>query len=215
MHNYQRQFIEFALENKALLFGEFTLNSGRISPYFFNAGCFNTGSVLAKLGQFYAAAIKQANIEYDIVFGPAYKGIPLATTTVVALAEQYQINKPYCFNRKEPKDHGEGGLMVGAPLQGRALIIDDVISRGITMRKTVDMIRAHQAQVAGVVILIDRQERGENQLSAVEEVKQDLNIPVISVVTLTDVMEYLSEQGQQEKLELMKGYRATYGVAAE
>jgi len=215
MHNYQREFIEFALENKALLFGEFKLNSGRISPYFFNAGCFNTGSVLAKLGQFYAAAIKQANIEYDIVFGPAYKGIPLATTTVIALAEQYQINKPYCFNRKEPKDHGEGGLMVGSPLQGRALIIDDVISRGITMRKTVDMIRAHHAQVAGVVILIDRQERGENRLSAVEEVKQDLNIPVISVVTLTDVMEYLREQGQQEKLELMKGYRATYGVVVE
>lgn len=212
MQKYQHDFIEFALRNNALLFGEFKLNSGRISPYFFNAGCFNTGAVIAELGRFYAAAIVQSGLEFDVLFGPAYKGIPLVTTVAVALSEHHGINKPFAFNRKEPKDHGEGGMIVGAALKGRVLVIDDVITRGITIGKVVEMIKQEGAEVAGIAILVDRQERGQGTLSAVQEVEQEYHLPVIRVVELTHVLNYLASKGETNRLAEMQRYREVYGV---
>jgi orotate phosphoribosyltransferase len=213
MENYQKEFIEFALEHKALMFGEFKLNSGRISPYFFNAGRFNTGAAIAGLGKFYAQSIQKSGLEFDTLFGPAYKGITLVTTAAIALAEHSGIDKPYCFNRKEPKDHGEGGTIVGAPLQGRVLIVDDVISTGLTMQKVMNLIHQAGAQVGGIVILVDRQERGLNSnLSAVQEVEKNYQIPVLRVVGLNQIMNFLRLTRQDGQLELMREYQDKYGV---
>ncbi|UTF59225.1 orotate phosphoribosyltransferase [Gilvimarinus sp. DA14] len=213
MKDYQREFIELAIAKEALLFGEFTLKSGRISPYFFNAGrFFQSGMGLAALGRFYAQAIAEAGVEYDLIFGPAYKGIPLASATAVALAEHHHKDVPYCFNRKEAKDHGEGGTLVGAPLNGRALIVDDVITAGTAVREVMQIISAAGAQPAGVVIGLDRQERGKSELSAIGEVERDYQIPVVNIITLSDIISYLEQQGGSERLEAIKAYRESYGV---
>uniref|UniRef100_UPI003D2D6D37 orotate phosphoribosyltransferase n=1 Tax=Methylophaga lonarensis TaxID=999151 RepID=UPI003D2D6D37 len=191
MKAYQQQFIDFALSTGVLRFGQFTLKSGRISPYFFNSGLFNSGASLARLGRFYAQTIVESGIAFDVLFGPAYKGIPLASTTAVALADHHQRDVPYVFNRKEAKDHGEGGQLVGAPLNGKVLIIDDVISAGTSVRESVEIIRAAGAEPAGVVIALDRQERGKGQMSAIQEVEQQHGIPVISIISLNDLLSYL------------------------
>ncbi|WP_194757500.1 orotate phosphoribosyltransferase [Aliidiomarina indica] len=214
MKQYQREFIEFALGKGVLKFGEFTLKSGRTSPYFFNAGLFNTGADLAKLGRYYAAALNDSGIEFDVLFGPAYKGIPIASATVVSLYEHYQKDVPYCFNRKEKKDHGEGGSLVGADLNGRIMLVDDVITAGTAIRESMDIVEANGASLAGVLIALDRQEKGRGELSAIQEVERDYNAPVIAIVTLGDIIEYLSEQpGQETMLESMRSYRAQYGIA--
>ena len=213
MKAYQREFIEFALEKQVLKFGEFTLKSGRISPYFFNAGLFNTGRDLARLGRFYAAALADSGIEFDVLFGPAYKGIPIATTTAVALADHYDIDKPYCFNRKEAKDHGEGGNLVGSALAGRIMLVDDVITAGTAIRESMEIIQANGADLAGVLVAIDRQEKGKGELSAIQEVERDFACVIISIVSLTDLISYLEEQGTSaEHLEAVKAYRAQYGI---
>jgi orotate phosphoribosyltransferase len=213
MQQYQRDFIRLAIEQKALCFGEFTLKSGRVSPYFFNAGMFKTGAALAALGRFYASAIVSSGVEFDVVFGPAYKGIPLAATTVVALADKYAKDMPYCFNRKEAKEHGEGGSLVGAPLEGKILIIDDVITAGTAVREVMEIINAEGATPAAVVIGLNRQEKGRGELSAIQEVEQDYGIPVVSIVSLEDIIEFLGEQGGQEHLVgHIRQYRETYGV---
>jgi orotate phosphoribosyltransferase len=213
MQGYQREFIEFALAQDVLRFGEFTLKSGRISPYFFNAGLFNSGAALAQLGRFYAAAIEACGIEYDVMLGPAYKGIPLATTTAVALADHHGKDVPYAFNRKEAKTHGEGGQLVGAELDGRVLIIDDVITAGTAVREVMALIEQHNAKPAGVVIALNRQEKGNGDLSAIQEVERDYNVPVVSIITLNDLMAYLkSETGDEELLKRITDYREQYGV---
>lgn len=213
MQEYKREFIEFAIENNVLRFGQFTLKSGRISPYFFNAGLFNTGAHLTRLSHFYAAAIQDAGIEFDTLFGPAYKGIPLAATTVVALYERYQRNIPYCFNRKEAKDHGEGGNIVGAPLAGRILIIDDVITAGTAIGEAMQIINNAGARAAGVVIALDRQEKGKGELSAIQEVEQNYSLKVASIITLGDLMNYLEgDSAMAEHLEAIQTYRNQYGV---
>lgn len=186
MKAYQREFIEFALEKEVLKFGEFTLKSGRKSPYFFNAGLFNTGRDLARLGRFYAAALADSGIDYDVLFGPAYKGIPIATTTAVALADHHDVDTPYCFNRKEAKDHGEGGNLVGSALEGRIMLVDDVITAGTAIRESMEIIKANGADLAGVLVAIDRQEKGKGELSAIQEVERDFGCAVISIVSLTD-----------------------------
>ncbi len=215
MHDYQRAFIGLSLERGALRFGEFTLKSGRNSPYFFNAGLFHTGAALGVLGDCYADAIVASGLEFDVLFGPAYKGIPLAAATAVALARRHERDVPWSFNRKEAKDHGEGGNIVGAPLAGRVLVIDDVITAGTAIRESVDIIRAAGATPAGVAIALDRQERGTGERSAVQEVEQDLGMPVISILTLAGLMEHLENtSGQDEKLAAMQAYRERYGVAA-
>lgn len=193
MKAYQRQFIEFALNKQVLKFGEFTLKSGRTSPYFFNAGLFNTGRDLALLGRFYAEALIDSGIEFDLLFGPAYKGIPIATTTAVALAEHHDRDVPYCFNRKEAKTHGEGGTLVGSPLQGRVMLVDDVITAGTAIRESMEIIGAGGATLAGVLISLDRQERGRADISAIQEVERDYHCKVISIVTLKDLIVYLEE----------------------
>lgn len=213
MKAYQREFIEFALERNVLKFGEFTLKSGRKSPYFFNAGLFNTGRDLARLGRFYAAALMDAGIEYDLLFGPAYKGIPIATTTAVALAEHYDLDKPYCFNRKEKKDHGEGGNLVGSELTGRIMLVDDVITAGTAIRESMDIINAHNAKLAGVLIALDRQEKGKTELSAIQEIERDYNCAVISIIKLNDLITYLSEKaGMGKELASVSQYRETFGI---
>ncbi|ENO8810067.1 orotate phosphoribosyltransferase [Photobacterium damselae] len=213
MKAYQRQFIEFALEKGVLKFGEFTLKSGRKSPYFFNAGLFNTGRDLARLGRFYAEALVDAGIEFDVLFGPAYKGIPIATTTAVALADQHDIDTPYCFNRKEAKDHGEGGNLVGSPLEGRIMLVDDVITAGTAIRESMEIIKANGADLAGVLVAIDRQEKGKSELSAIQEVERDFGCVVISIVSLGDVVRYLEEQpGMADHLAAVQAYREQYGV---
>lgn len=210
MRDYQQQFIEFAITNQVLRFGNFTLKSGRQSPYFFNAGLFNTGKILAQLGRFYAAAIVDSGLQFDQLFGPAYKGIPLVTTTAIALADQYQRDMPYCFNRKEVKDHGEGGQIVGANLQGRVLLVDDVISAGTAIREAMSIIQAHGAELAGVVIALDRQERGQGQLSAIQEVAKIC--PVVSIIQLKHLISYLTEHAEQpEILQAIRAYREQYG----
>ncbi|CAH0530996.1 Orotate phosphoribosyltransferase [Allocatenococcus thiocycli] len=213
MKAYQREFIEFALEKEVLKFGEFTLKSGRKSPYFFNAGLFNTGRDLARLGRFYAAALADSGIEFDVLFGPAYKGIPIATTTAVALADHHDIDTPYCFNRKEAKDHGEGGNLVGSALEGRIMLVDDVITAGTAIRESMEIIKVNGADLAGVLVAIDRQEKGKGELSAIQEVERDFGCAVISIVSLGDLVTYLEEKGNAaEHLDAVKAYRAEYGI---
>ncbi len=213
MQDYKRDFIRFAIDNQVLRFGQFTLKSGRISPYFFNAGLFNTGEHLAQLSHYYAAAIEDAELAFDTLFGPAYKGIPLAATTAVALYSHYQRNIPYCFNRKEAKDHGEGGNIVGAPLSGRILIIDDVITAGTAIREAMGIIEAAGAQASAVVIALDRQERGQGELSAIQEVEQNHGLKVVSIITLADLMDYIKDDPQlAEHAEAIAAYRQQYGI---
>lgn len=215
MKAYQRQFIEFALGKQVLKFGEFTLKSGRISPYFFNAGLFNTGRDLALLGRFYAEALMDAGISFDVLFGPAYKGIPIATTTAVALAEHHDQDVPYCFNRKEAKDHGEGGNLVGSPLQGRIMLVDDVITAGTAIRESMAIIAANGASLAGVLIALDRQERGTGDISAIQEVERDYQCQVISIITLQELIAYLAERPEMAAhLDAVKAYRDRYGIVA-
>lgn len=213
MLDYQKEFIEFALKEEVIRFGEFTLKSGRKSPYFFNAGLFNTGEAMGKLGKFYAQALINSGIDFDILFGPAYKGIPLATATAVALSEQHGRNVPWCFNRKEVKDHGEGGNMVGSPLEGRAVIVDDVISAGTAVREVMQIIEPSDANPAAVMIALDRQEKGQDELSATQEVKRDFGIPVISVIKLNDLLAYVeSNDGLKQFVPAIRAYREQYGV---
>ncbi|RCU51063.1 MULTISPECIES: orotate phosphoribosyltransferase [Corallincola] len=214
MKEYQKAFIEFALEREVLRFGEFTLKSGRTSPYFFNAGLFNTGRDLARLGKFYAAALQDAAIPYDVLFGPAYKGIPIASATAVALANEYDVDAPYCFNRKEAKTHGEGGSLVGSPLKGRIMLVDDVITAGTAIRESMTIIEQNGAGLAGVLIALDRQERGKGELSAIQEVERDFGCQVISIVTLKDLISYLAQQpGKEAQLASVEAYRQEYGIA--
>lgn len=221
MKDYQREFIEFALSKQVLRFGEFTLKSGRTSPYFFNAGLFKTGGDLARLGRFYASALVDAKVDFDLVFGPAYKGIPIATTTAVALYDHHQLDVPYCFNRKEAKTHGEGGSLVGAELNGKVMLVDDVITAGTAIRESMEIIKAHNAELSGVLIALDRQEKGQGELSAIQEVERDFGTQVISIVTLADVVTYLEEKLEKEldnKAELtaslasINQYRQSYGI---
>ncbi|MCW2481009.1 orotate phosphoribosyltransferase [Candidatus Symbiopectobacterium sp. NZEC135] len=215
MKAYQRQFIEFALSKQVLKFGEFTLKSGRVSPYFFNAGLFNTGRDLALLGRFYAEALVDAGITFDVLFGPAYKGIPIATTTAVALAEHHDTDVPYCFNRKEAKDHGEGGNLVGSALQGRIMLVDDVITAGTAIRESMGIIAANGAALAGVLIALDRQERGTGAISAIQEVERDYQCQVISIIALQDLISFLAEKPEMAvHLDAVKAYRDRYGISA-
>ena len=213
MKPYQQAFIEFALEKQVLKFGEFTLKSGRKSPYFFNAGLFNTGRDLAKLGRFYAAALMNSGVDFDVLFGPAYKGIPIATTTAVALADHHDLDVPYCFNRKEAKTHGEGGNLVGAPLKGRIMLVDDVITAGTAIRESMAIIEAKQATLAGVLIALDRQERGKGELSAIQEVERDYACKVTSIISLADLVSYLEAQPDMaDALKRVRKYREQYGI---
>jgi len=221
MKDYQRDFIEFALSKQVLRFGQFTLKSGRTSPYFFNAGLFKTGGDLARLGRFYAAALVDADISFDLVFGPAYKGIPIATTTTVALFDQYKLDVPYCFNRKEAKTHGEGGSLVGAELTGKVMLVDDVITAGTAIRESMEIIKSHNAELSGVLIALDRQEKGQGELSAIQEVERDFGTKVISIVTLSDVVTFLEEKLSGDEaadselalsLASIKQYRQDYGI---
>ena len=211
--DYQYEFIEFAIDAGVLRFGDFTLKSGRVSPYFFNAGLFNTGRQLARLGRFYAQAIIDSKIRFDVLFGPAYKGIPLAAAAGIALADHHDRNVPWCFNRKEAKDHGEGGNLVGAELTGDVLIVDDVITAGTAIRESVDIIQAAGAAPAGVVIALDRQERGREACSAIQEVEETLGIRVISIVKLEHLVQYLLDRTDRTgDVEKILNYRAHYGV---
>ncbi len=213
MQDYQHEFLDFAIDVGVLRFGEFTLKSGRLSPYFFNSGLFNTGSSLARLGRYYARAVMDSGIEFDMIYGPAYKGIPLAAALAIALADHHDRDLPYAFNRKEAKDHGEGGIIVGAPLTGRVLIIDDVISAGTSVRESVDIIQASGATPAGVVIALDRQERGQGETSAIQEVERDYGLKVASIVQLNNLVEYLAKSTDMaEHLAAIRAYREQYGV---
>ena len=213
MQEYQRKFLDFAIQLGVLRFGEFTLKSGRQSPYFFNSGLFNTGASLANLGRFYAQAVVSSGIEFDMIYGPAYKGIPLAASLSIALADHHQRDIPYCFNRKEAKDHGEGGMTVGAPLAGRVLIIDDVISAGTSVRESVELIRSAGATPSGVVIALDRQERGKQETSAIQEVERDYGLSVVSIVSLEDLIAYLEQKSTQDaSLQAIKKYQSLYGI---
>lgn len=212
MQQYQRDFIQLAIDHGALKFGEFTLKSGRVSPYFFNAGSFQSGAALAALGRFYADALTTSGVEYDLLFGPAYKGIPLAAATAIALADGHGRDVPYCFNRKEAKSHGEGGSLVGAPLQGRVAIVDDVITAGTAVREVMSLITGAGAQPAAVMVGLNRQERGRGQLSAIQEVERDFGIPVVSIVTLDNLVEFLEDQGWDSQLvNRITAYRQEYG----
>jgi orotate phosphoribosyltransferase len=213
MLDYQREFIQFALDRNVLRFGQFTLKSGRTSPYFFNAGLFNTGRDLARLGQYYAQALQSSGIAFDVLFGPAYKGIPIATTTAVALADKHDVDVPYCFNRKEAKTHGEGGNLVGSALAGDIMLVDDVITAGTAIRESMQLIQANGANLAGVLIALDRQEKGQGELSAIQEVERDFDTQVVSIVSLADLIEYLSDQPDMaEHLVNIKQYRLDYGI---
>jgi len=219
MKDYQREFIEFAIEKQVLRFGEFTLKSGRISPYFFNAGLFKTGGDLARLGRFYASTLVDSKIDYDLVFGPAYKGIPIATTTTVALYDHHNIDVPYCFNRKEAKTHGEGGSLVGAELNGKIMLVDDVITAGTAIRESMEIIKTHGAELSGVLIALDRQEKGQGELSAIQEVERDFGTQVAAIVTLGDVVTFLEEKlavGSNaelaDNLASINKYRKNYGI---
>jgi len=213
METYQRDFIELALEQEALGFGAFTLKSGRVSPYFFNGGQFHTGAALARLGRCYAAALKASGLQVDLLFGPAYKGIMLAASTAIALADQWGQSLPYSFNRKEAKDHGEGGSLVGAPLAGRVLIVDDVITAGTAVRESVELIRGAGAEPAGVLIGLNRQERGRGQLSAIQEVEQDYGIPVVSIIGVDQLVDYLEHSDTDPQVaQAIRDYRRRYGV---
>lgn len=212
MPSYSQEFLKFAIEHNVLKFGHFTLKSGRQSPYFFNAGLFNSGKSLASLASFYAQAIQASGLEFDVLFGPAYKGIPLAAATSMSLFQQYHRDIPFCFNRKEAKDHGEGGLLVGAPLKGKVLLIDDVITAGTAIRESLTLIRKQGAEPVGVVVALDRQERGLRHLSAIQELEQQENIKIISISNLAEMLDYLKSQGAFETLQVVKDYREQYGV---
>lgn len=212
MQPFQEEFIEFAISNHVLCFGEFTLKSGRKSPYFFNTGLFNDGSTLARLGRFYARAIEVSGLKFDMLFGPAYKGIPLASAVAIACNELFDRNLPFAFNRKEVKDHGEGGNIFGAPLSGDVLIIDDVISAGTSVAQAVEIIRSAGASAAGVAIAMDRMEQGKSKISASLEVEQTHNIKVISIITLDNLIEYLQQRpGMEDHLKNINSYRKRYG----
>ena len=213
MQDYKIEFIKFALSRNVLRFGEFTLKSGRISPYFFNAGLFNTGADLARLGEFYAAAIEDNKLDYDVIFGPAYKGIPIGTTVSVALFNRFGVDKPVCFNRKEAKDHGEGGNLIGSPLQGKVLLVDDVITAGTAIREAMDLIAANQAQLSAVVIALNRKEKGKGELSAIQEVERDYQCKVLSINELDDLMRFIAQdENYRQYLPLMQAYHQQYGV---
>lgn len=213
MHDYQREFIEFAIRNQVLRFGEFTLKSGRASPYFFNSGLFNSGASIARLGRYYAETVTRSALDFDILFGPAYKGIPLAVTTAVAIADHHGRDIPYAFNRKEAKNHGEGGIVVGAVLQGKVLIIDDVISAGTSVSESIQLIRAVGAVPAGVVVALDRQERSRGSLSAIQEVEQQHGIPVLSIINLDQIINCLTGMNDMnDALLRIQSYRGQYGV---
>jgi orotate phosphoribosyltransferase len=205
-------FIRLCLDLGVLRFGQFTLKSGRLSPYFFNAGLFNTGRAIGSLGKFYARAAESSAVPFDMLFGPAYKGIPLVTATAAGLAEHEARDLPFAFNRKEAKDHGEGGTIIGAPLKGRVLIVDDVITAGTAIREAVEIIRAHGATPAGVLIALDREERGQGTKSAVQEVQESFDLPVIAVLRLRDLMAHLEATGDQAVLQSVRAYREAYGV---
>lgn len=214
MKAYQKEFIEFAIERGVLKFGEFTLKSGRTSPYFFNAGLFNKGSDLARLGRFYAAALVDSGIDFDVLFGPAYKGIPIATATAVALYDHHQQDTPYCFNRKEKKDHGEGGNLVGSALEGKVMLVDDVITAGTAIREAMEIVETNGAELSGVLIALDRQEKGKGELSAIQEVERDFGAQVVSIVSLNDVITFLKDDDTfNEYLPKVESYRAEFGVA--
>lgn len=221
MKRYQHDFLTFAMQQHVLKFGEFTLKSGRVSPYFFNAGLFQTGSALSKLSHFYAQAIIEAELEFDMLFGPAYKGIPLVSTIAMALYEQHGRDYPYAFNRKEAKKHGEGGNLVGAPLQGKVLIVDDVITAGTAIREAAGIVANHGATLAGVAISLDRQEKGQGEQSAVQEVAANYAIEVISIVGLNHIIDYLERPATTPETNIVssndttaaiKHYRAQYGI---
>ena len=217
MQDFQKNFLHFVIENKILCFGEFTLKSGRVSPYFFNAGLFNTGEKLSFLARCYAAAIVDAGIEYDVLFGPAYKGIPLATATSIALANEHKVNKPYCFNRKEAKAHGEGGSIVGAALSGDVLIVDDVITAGTAVREAAEIIGRNGAHLNGIAVAMDRQEKGTGSLSAIQEIEQLYQIKVVSIISLQDIVNYLTasqNEQLQPYLNAVVAYREEYGISA-
>jgi orotate phosphoribosyltransferase len=214
MQDYKREFIAFAIERKVLRFGEFTLKSGRTSPYFFNAGLFNTGRDLAKLGRFYASALQAEGVEYDVLFGPAYKGITIAAATAIALSNSFGEDVPYCFNRKEAKTHGEGGSLVGSPLEGDIMLVDDVITAGTAIRESMEIIEQHNANLAGVLIALDRKEKGTGELSAVQEVERDYSTRVLSIVTIDDVVAYLqAHQDSEAAVASINRYREQYGIA--
>jgi orotate phosphoribosyltransferase len=210
---HQRDFIKLCLDLGVLRFGEFTLKSGRRSPYFFNAGLFNTGRAIGALGRHYARAAATSSVAFDMLFGPAYKGIPLVTATAAAMAEHEGRDLPYAFNRKEAKDHGEGGMIVGAPLRGRVLIVDDVITAGTAIRESVEVIRAQGATPAGVLIALDREERGQGEKSAVQEVEDQFGLPVVAVLRLRDLLAHLESAGDRAVLQTVRAYRDQYGVA--
>ncbi|MBX9607086.1 MAG: orotate phosphoribosyltransferase [Gammaproteobacteria bacterium] len=213
MQAYKQEFIRFALERGALRFGEFTLKSGRLSPYFFNTGTFDSGAALSDLGRYYADAIVASGLEFDVLFGPAYKGIPLGAAIAIALYRDHGRDVPFTFNRKEAKDHGEGGMLLGSPLAGRVLIVDDVISAGTSVGESMQIIGAAGARAVGVMISLDRQERGKGALSAAQEVEREHGIPVRSIVGLADILAYLEAQGDQApRLAAIAAYRAEYGV---
>ncbi len=213
MEQYQNDFVDFMLEIGALKFGEFTLKSGRVSPYFFNAGQFNQGSHLSKLGQFYAQAIEASGIKFDVLFGPAYKGIPLVAATAIALNDSFNRSVPYSFNRKEAKDHGEGGNIVGHPLEGDILIIDDVITAGTAIREAKDIINANGAKTKGVVVALDRQEKGKGELSAIQEVEQNFGIAVVSIINLSHIVDYLKADDDKNIISRIESYRSQYGIS--
>jgi len=215
MRAYKTEFIELALEIGALKFGQFKLKSGRVSPYFFNSGLFNTGYAVAKLGRYYAAAARASGIDFDMLFGPAYKGIPLVTLTAAALVEHHGVDAPFCFNRKETKDHGEGGMIIGAAMSGRVLIVDDVITVGTAIRESVEIIRRAGGEPVGVLIALDRQEKGTGEISAVQEVEQNYDIRVASIINLDDLADHLEGSAEFDRfLPLVADYRQRFGVAA-
>ena len=213
MEQYQNDFVDFMLEIGALKFGEFTLKSGRVSPYFFNAGQFNQGNHLSQLGQFYAQAIEASGIKFDVLFGPAYKGIPLAAATAIALNDSFNRSVHYSFNRKEAKDHGEGGNIVGHPLEGDILIIDDVITAGTAIREAKDIIDANGAKTKGVVVALDRQEKGKGELSAIQEVEQNFGIAVVSIINLSHIVDYLKANNDKNIINRIESYRSQYGIS--
>ena len=213
MEQYQNDFVDFMLEIGALKFGEFTLKSGRVSPYFFNAGQFNQGNHLSQLGQFYAQAIEASGIKFDVLFGPAYKGIPLAAATAIALNDSFNRSVPYSFNRKEAKDHGEGGNIVGHPLEGDILIIDDVITAGTAIREAKDIINTNGAKTKGVVVALDRQEKGKGELSAIQEAEQNFGITVVSIINLSHIVDYLKANNDKNIISRIESYRSQYGIS--
>jgi orotate phosphoribosyltransferase len=215
MRPHQKEFIEMILAKQVLRFGDFTLKSGRTSPYFFNAGLINDGLSLARHGAAYAQAITDSGAEFEMLFGPAYKGIPLATATAVAFADRHRRNVPLAYNRKEAKSHGEGGTLVGAPLEGRVLIVDDVLTAGTAVRESINLIKNAGARPAGVVLALDRQERGQGPQSAVQEIQALFGIPVVRIITLDHLIEYLEAGGDSDELAALRNHRRTYGVDSE